>query len=396
MGPIAAQPRFRKSVFKEHFEPDPFHHTCTFPRTVSSSVVCPSVEIQSTTSGDTRPDGSLSTRFVDDLLKSSGTTMISSKYLPSKLLMLACTLLITFSLIFETPCLTIRRPNAFGATAGVIQRRDASETTRSDTKLLAARADTQTDACTRWSQQSALVNGTIYVYGGHRTTEQGQQQNTWSNDFLTIDVTKSWDIASPALKGLPQPSGPPPVANGYLWSSHDALYLYGGIYSDSPPTTPTEFSLWSYDIKSASWTEHKSPKTSAGKNSGPADAPVQRAGEGAGISVPELGRGWYFAGHLDEFTTPGWSNQVPRAYLKSLIEYTFPSVSNDQVDSLGGGKTAGQDGVWRNITEGGIQDTAQFPIRADSALVYVPGYGAQGILVNTGGGTDKSFVSQHS
>ena len=76
-----------------------------------------------------------------------------------------------------------------------------------------------------------------------------------------------------------------------------------------------------------------------------------------------------------------------------MIEYTFPGFTNDGIQSLTGGKKAGSDGVWRNITQGGIQDTSTFTIRADSALVYVPGFGDQGILLSLGGGTAKSFVS---
>ena len=312
--------------------------------------------------------------------------------LPSRLLLLACILLVAISLTFETSFLQASGSASF-ANAGVIPKRALQRRNLVDGRLILPRADTDTDVCTRWSQQSAIVNGTIYLYGGHATTEQGQTSNTWTNDFWTIDVTKSWDISAPVVSGLPQPSGPPSVSNGYLWNSYDSLYLYGGEFSDDPIAQPTEFSLWEYDIKHASWTEHQNPQTSQGNNSDPANQPVQRAAEGAGVSIPSLGRGWYFAGHLDEHTTQGWSNQIYRTYLKSLVEYTFPGYSNDGVESLGDSKTAGSDGVWRNITQGGIQDSNQFPNRADSALVYVPGYGSKGILVSMGGGTNVSFVS---
>ena len=315
--------------------------------------------------------------------------------LPVRLLLLACTLLVIISLSFETSFFATSGSTSFGANARVIQKTGSHRRDVVDGSMILPRADTDTDVCSRWSQQSALVNGTIYLYGGHATTQQGQTSNTWNNDFWTIDVTKSWDISAPVVSGLPQPSGPPSVSNGYLWNSYDSLYLYGGEFSDDPDVQPPEFSLWEYDIKGASWTEHQNPQTSQGNNSDPANQPVQRAAEGAGISVPSLGRGWYFAGHLDEHTTQGWSNQIYRTYLKSLIEYTFPGYSNDGVQSLGDSKTAGSDGVWRNITQGGIQDSNQFPNRADSALVYVPGYGPKGILVSMGGGTNVSFVSQH-
>jgi hypothetical protein len=46
--------------------------------------------------------------------------------------------------------------------------------------VLDTRADSPTDVCTRWSHQSAVINGTLYVYGGQATTEPGQTQNKWS------------------------------------------------------------------------------------------------------------------------------------------------------------------------------------------------------------------------
>lgn len=122
---------------------------------------------------------------------------------------------------------------------------------------------------------------------------------------------------------------------------------------------------------------------------------MQRAAEGAGFSVSTLGRAWYFAGHLDDFTTENWSNQVSRLYLKSLLEFTFPGSGNNAVESLKDGKTAGADGVFRNVTEGGLQSSGSFPERADSVIVYVPGFGAEGILLGLTGGDNDTFVREH-
>lgn len=206
------------------------------------------------------------------------------------------------------------------------------------------------------------------------------------NNFLILDTTKSWDVSSPALSGLPRPSGPPDVSLGYLWHDYDNLYLYGGQFGDKPFVEPGPNSVWQYDIPAKSWNEFKNPKTSAGNFSSPDGLPVQRSAEGAGISVPELGLSWYFGGHLDMHTTPGWSNQVARVYLKSLLEFTHPGYINPGVDSLRS-TGAGNEGAYRNITEGGIQDEAGFSERADGVLVFVPGWGPSGILLGLGGGT---------
>lgn len=234
----------------------------------------------------------------------------------------------------------------------------------------------------------------MYIYGGRSMTDSEQDSDTWNNDFLTVDLTTTWQIGSPTFKGLPRPSpGPPPVSNGYLWHSRDALFMYGGEFSDNPATAPVAFSLWEYDIAGSSWKEHKDPKTSAGNHAEGDGQPVQRSAEGAGFGVASLGRGWYFGGHLDDFTTQGWSNQIKRIYLKSMIEYTFPGASNSEVESLRDGKPAGEDGVWRNITEGGVQETSGFPERADGVLAHIPGFGEQGILLGLTGGTEEKFVS---
>ncbi|KAL8936586.1 MAG: hypothetical protein Q9211_004112 [Gyalolechia sp. 1 TL-2023] len=307
-----------------------------------------------------------------------------------RLYLLTLLIFIVLPLLYDTRWLNIPDVNLVGVRAGVISPARSAGDDFSLHKWR-KRADTNTDVCSRFSGQSALVNGTIYVYGGHSTQEPGQNESTWTNDFFTVDLTKSWDISGPSVSGLPKPSGPPAVANGYLWNSYDSLFLYGGIVSDSPPAVPDPYSLWEYQIKGGKWVEHPNPKTSKGNNSDSGNQPVLQSGEGAGVSVPELGRGYYFAGHYDLFTTPGWSIQTERLYLKSLLEFTFPGYTNDGVQDLAGGKTAGDDGVWRNVTQGGIQDTARFPNRADGSLVYVPGFGEQGILLSIGGGTADSF-----
>jgi hypothetical protein len=151
--------------------------------------------------------------------------------------------------------------------------------------------------------------------------------------------------------------------------------------------------MWEYNIGTSTWIEHKDPKTSAGDSAEAEGQSVQRAAEGAGFSVATLGRGWYFAGHLDDQTTEGWSNQIDRVYLKSLLEFTFPGFSNQAVENLKSGNTADEGGAFRNITDGGTQGTSSFPQRADGVLVYIPGFSDEGILLGLTGGDNDTFVS---
>ncbi|KAI8956043.1 hypothetical protein F4801DRAFT_101 [Xylaria longipes] len=264
-----------------------------------------------------------------------------------------------------------------GADAGVIRE----PIVRS---VLEDRANSPTVVCKRWAGQSAVLNGTLYYYGGRANITADQTGSTWNNDFIALDLTKSWDINSPSVSGLPQPDGPPAVSLGYLWNDFEHLFLYGGEF-DFPSTNPSPVSTWMYDIASSKWTELKDPTTSAGQYSDAGGAPVQRAAEGAGVSVPELGLSWYFGGHLDWATTPGWSNQIPRVYLKSLLEFTHPGYSNVQVESLHN-SGAPSSGTYRNITWAGEQNQDGFTERADGVLVYVPGWGPGGILLGLGGG----------
>lgn len=262
-----------------------------------------------------------------------------------------------------------------GANAGVIQRRETSST----------------KVCSRWALQSALLNGTLYMYGGRSKSSEDQEQNTWNNDFIMLDLTKDWDIDSPALVGLEKPDGPPEVSMGYLWHDYNNLYLYGGQFSDAPYVDPGPESVWRYSISEEEWTEFKDPTTSAGNYSEDADVSVHRAAEGAGLSVPELGMSWYFGGHLDWATTPGWSRHTDRVYLKSLLEFTHPGYVNSGVEKLSNGAGAPESGTFRNITKGGIQ-AGTFPERADGVLVFVPGWGEMGVLIGMAGGTADNFT----
>ncbi|KAH3920012.1 hypothetical protein HBH56_021580 [Parastagonospora nodorum] len=295
-----------------------------------------------------------------------------------------------FVLAVMLPILSISPISRIGVRGGMIPRNTIEA--EAERSVVVKRADSPTDACKRWAGQSTIVNGTLYMYGFRQNDEPKGDQNTWNNNFLSLDLTKSWQISNPSLTGLPQPSGPPAVSLGTLWGSASSLWLYGGQYSDKPKVSPGPNSVWEYDISGKQWKEHKSPKTSGGDAAEDDGQDVQRAAEGASFSVASLGRGWYFGGHLDDFTTEGWSNQVARLYLKSLLEFTFPGFSNNAVNTLKTDKKAGSDGVFRNITQGGLQNTGSFPARADGLLTYVPGFGDEGLLIGFTGGDNDTFT----
>lgn len=173
------------------------------------------------------------------------------------------------------------------------------------------------------------------------------------NNLVVVTLDKDWSSASPDIKGLPQPAmppnGPPPVANGYLWHDNKVIYQYGGLFSDKPDAEPTDFSLWAYDTESGKWSDITS-QTKVSPDSGSKE--IQRVAEGAGATVPGRGLGFYFGGHLDSYTTKGWTKQMPRVYLKSLLEFDMNT------------KT------FLNSTSGGLEKSS-VPPRADGVLVFV-------------------------
>ncbi len=322
-------------------------------------------------------------------LAPKGPQIKSACSAPTGLATLPRVAMIAFLLAIVVPGFLTKGPNgvpADGASAGVIRTEEQLDVRTG--QVLGKREDSPTDTCTRWSHQSAVLNGTLYIYSGQSKTKSDQSEDTWNNNFLTLDLTTSWAKTSPALKGLSKPDGPPAVANGYLWNSYESLFLYGGLYSDSPPTTPDSVSTWEYQIEAQKWIEHANPDTTYGNFSEPAGVPIQRSAEGAGLSIPELGLSYYFGGHQDMYTTQGWSNQIGRIYLNSMLEFTHPGYMNTGVEGLGiGEKGTGTDGTYRNITEGGIQEKAGFTERADGVLVYIPGWGESGIILGLAGGT---------
>jgi hypothetical protein len=60
----------------------------------------------------------------------------------------------------------------------------ASITSVAERSTLVERADSQTDVCKRWSGQSAIVNGTLYMYGFRTTTDAQQKSDTWSKPCI--------------------------------------------------------------------------------------------------------------------------------------------------------------------------------------------------------------------
>jgi hypothetical protein len=94
-----------------------------------------------------------------------------SPYFPTlpRLLFLAVAIILVVPSLHSSPLLT--------AEANSVGRKEAK---REALPAIGTRDETQTSVCKRWAGQSAVVNGTLYYYGGRATTSSDQTSNEWS------------------------------------------------------------------------------------------------------------------------------------------------------------------------------------------------------------------------
>jgi hypothetical protein len=105
-----------------------------------------------------------------------------SSYFPTlpRLLLLALAIVLVAPSLRGSPLLTATA-NPLGRNSGSSGTFEPSEEVKRKTLLRKSkRQDTQTDVCKRWAGQSAIVNGTLYYYGGRATTSADQTTNEWS------------------------------------------------------------------------------------------------------------------------------------------------------------------------------------------------------------------------
>lgn len=102
----------------------------------------------------------------------------------SRLSFVAVMLAIMVPVLHMSPLLHTRAA-IIGAEAGPIAPESAVHRQLDSTELV-PRQSNPTDSCLRWSQQSAVVNGTLYTYGGRAKKDSQQGSNTWSKSRRII------------------------------------------------------------------------------------------------------------------------------------------------------------------------------------------------------------------
>jgi hypothetical protein len=103
------------------------------------------------------------------------TAATSQSFLPTKLYRLG---LFSVLLALMLPIIQLNPLKHVGVRGGAIPTNLIQAS--AEHSMLVRREDSPTDACRRWSGQSAIVNGTLYMYGFRRTTDGQQTQDTWS------------------------------------------------------------------------------------------------------------------------------------------------------------------------------------------------------------------------
>ncbi|GAA5825864.1 hypothetical protein JCM11251_000031 [Rhodosporidiobolus azoricus] len=258
--------------------------------------------------------------------------------------------------------------------------------------LVAAQSQPQPNPCFRWSGMMAIANArggggeanTLYYYGGEAQTSERQQDDTWTNALVSLSLAEDWPTGTPPIQLVQNDNGnysfPPAVTLGALWASADGqtLYQYAGSYSDSPPVSPPEQRTFAYSIQDDQWSVIETSGDDVGNVAEGQPAIVPGQGEN-GENV-----GYYSHGHQDFLTTNGWSNQIARIYLNSLVRFDMGS---RQITNITSYSSAAQ-------TSNSSTPLTNPVSRADGTLTYVPNLGTngKGILVSIGGATSEAYV----
>ena len=95
-----------------------------------------------------------------------------------KFILLALFLAIAIPCLYDSSFLKASI-SPIGAKAGPI-RTAPIDSIKTLPENIVRRDNSPTAQCTRWSQQTALVNNTLYIYGGRAKQQAGQGTNTWS------------------------------------------------------------------------------------------------------------------------------------------------------------------------------------------------------------------------
>lgn len=133
----------------------------------------------------------------------------------------------------------------------------------------------------------------------------------------------------------------PDVNGGVLWGDdvNKRFYLFGGEYSNTPPS---DFNLFSYDVLNDYWVNFGPPSQTG----------IEAVSFGAGVSISEMGMGYYYGGWISNNSVPGWTG--PSVATTGLIQYSMDD--NSWTNNLGPDSTRRAEGTMNYIpaSDGGM------------------------------------------
>lgn len=184
-----------------------------------------------------------------------------------------------------------------------------------------------------------------------------------SRTYFTLDTALIFsDLNASTSYGLPyqyanlsKPADIPNVSGGILWPDevNKCFYQFGGAFTNG---TPTDFSMWSYDVLLNQW--NQTVKKTSGVSA------ISRVAYGAGTHIEGLGLGYYFGGYKSNQTDPKWTGGPVATADLVRFDYTTGTLSNNS-------------GPYDNVG------------RAEGQMVYLP-VSDNGLLVYFGGVEDES------
>ncbi|KAF3034004.1 hypothetical protein E8E11_002105 [Didymella keratinophila] len=207
--------------------------------------------------------------------------------------------------------------------------------------------------------------------------------------FSDLNASTSYGLPY-QYANLSKPAEIPNVSGGILWPDevNKCFYQFGGAFTNG---TPTDFSMWSYDVVLNQWnqTANKTSSVSA----------ISRVAYGAGTHIEGLGLGFYFGGYKSNQTDPTWTGGPVATADLVRFDYTSGTLSNNSGPYDNVGRAEGQM-VYLPVSDngllvyfGGIEDQGQngttlpanmsqihmYDIQSSKCYLY-GGYGFDGTL----------------
>jgi hypothetical protein len=150
--------------------------------------------------------------------------------------------------------------------------------------------------------------------------------------FSDLNASTSYGLPY-QYANLSKPADIPSVSGGILWPDevNKCFYQFGGAFTNG---TPTDFSMWSYDVLLNQWNQ------TANKTSGV--SAISRVAYGAGTHIEDLGLGYYFGGYRSNQTDARWTGPPVATADLVRFDYTTGTLSNNSGPNDKVGRAEGQ------------------------------------------------------